>query len=196
MKIEREKIRKQQFTIVVCMGIFVALTMLWGVFRVIRAVNYAKENGTIVENKLTTKVEKKKEKNTERAKETVDLKKVAKNIISEVSFASELKLQEDSVAGGMVDLAPNSSMQIYMGNGTYADELILIEADSEDNAKTNLENVTKHLREIKNSFQDYLPEEAKKVEDAVNIRYGKYVVACVTKDSENAKKVMDKQMKQ
>ena len=127
MKIEREKIRKQQFTIVVCMGIFVALTMLWGVFRVIRAVNYAKENGTIVENKLTTKVEKKKEKNTERAKETVDLKKVAKNIISEVSFASELKLQEDSVAGGMVDLAPNSSMQIYMGNGTYADELILIE---------------------------------------------------------------------
>ena len=33
MKIEREKIRKQQFTIVVCMGIFVALTMLWGGFR-------------------------------------------------------------------------------------------------------------------------------------------------------------------
>ena len=171
MKIEREKIRKQQFTIVVCMGIFVALTMLWGVFRVIRAVNYAKENGTIVEDKITTKVEEKKEKNTERAKETVDLKKVAKNIISEVSFATELKLQEDSVAGGMVDLAPNSSMQIYMGNGTYADELILIEADSEDNAKTNLENVTKHLREIKNSFQDYLPEEAKKVEDAPALWY-------------------------
>jgi 2-C-methyl-D-erythritol 4-phosphate cytidylyltransferase len=57
-----------------------------------------------------------------------------------------------------------------------------------------VEALKNHLSEMQQSFQDYLPKEAKKIDDAVILQWGRYVVACVSGDKDNAKKVLTEQM--
>ena len=71
------------------------------------------------------------------------------------------------------------------------DELIIMTAKNENDAKRNQESVKTHLLETKKAFQDYLPEEAKKIEKAVSIRCGCYVIVCVTADYETAEKTIN-----
>ena len=49
---------------------------------------------------------------------------------------------------------------------------------------------------MKKQFDDYLPEQSKKIESAVQIRCGSYVVICVTSDVQNAEKIVDRYMKE
>ena len=54
----------------------------------------------------------------------------------------------------------------------------------------------KHFEDMKKSFEDYLPNEAKKIDKAVIIRCGSYLIACVTSDYEKAKDVITKAIKE
>ena len=110
--------------------------------------------------------------------------------------ASDLEKLDDSVANGMVKTATGTKLQIYLGNGTYADELIVMTGKSEKDARENQQHVRKHFEDMKKSFEDYLPNEAKKIDKAVIIRCGSYLIACVTSDYEKAKDVITKAIKE
>ncbi len=77
-----------------------------------------------------------------------------------------------------------------MGNGNYSDELILITASNKENAEADQEAVTQYLKDIRKSFSAYIPEQAKKISDAFNMRSGCYVVVCVTSDIDTAKEII------
>ena len=78
-----------------------------------------------------------------------------------------------------------------MGNGTYADSLIVMTAANESDAETDQKNVESYLEEMKKQFNDYIPEEVKKIENAVKVRCGCYVIVCITSDTDTAKKTID-----
>ena len=86
----------------------------------------------------------------------------------------------------MVDIADNSVMELYIGEGTSADELLVIQSMSEADAKQDQSAVEDHLKEMKKSFENYLPEQADKVGQAVIVRCGCYVLACVSSDAKHA----------
>ena len=67
---------------------------------------------------------------------------------------------------------------------------------SEKDARENKQHVRKHFEDMKKSFEDYLPNEAKKIDKAVIIRCGSYLIACVTSDYEKAKDVITKAIKE
>lgn len=67
---------------------------------------------------------------------------------------------------------------------------------SEKDARENQQHVRKHFEDMKKSFEDYLPNEAKKIDKAVIIRCGSYLIACVTSDYEKAKDVITKAIKE
>ena len=96
----------------------------------------------------------------------------------------------------MVKTETGTKLQIYLGNGTYADELIVMTGKSEKDARENQQHVRKHFEDMKKSFEDYLPNEAKKIDKAVIIRCGSYLIACVTSDYEKAKDVITKAIKE
>lgn len=99
---------------------------------------------------------------------------------------------DDSVVEGIVSLQKDSKAALYMGEGTYSDEVLVVTASSEEKAKKDQGAVEQHLKEMKHSFEDYIPKQADKIENAVIIRCGKYVVACVTDDYETAQnKIVD-----
>ncbi len=121
---------------------------------------------------------------------------LAKKALENIAFDTELALMESSVAESMIATAgENTKVQLYMGEGTCADELLIITAASEEEIDAEIESVQQHLSDMQQSFQDYLPKEAKKIDDAVILQTRNYIVACVTSDAENAKKVIEEQLK-
>lgn len=120
----------------------------------------------------------------------IDIKVLTKHLLEETEFDTKLERMEDSVAAGMVETEKGSTLELYMGSGTSSDELVVITASDEAAAEKNQAAVETHFKEMKKSFEDYIPEQAKKIEDAVIVRCGCYVVACVTKDADTAREMI------
>ena len=174
--------------LIVLMGVFVIFVMVWGVCQSIKTIN----NTVGTPEPSILKVE----DNTKNAGKTIDVDVLIQKVLDNVAFEAELNKLEDSVAEGMVETAEGTKLQIYMGNGTYADELLVMTARDEAAAKKNMEGANAHLEETKATFRDYRPEEAKKIEDAVSIRCGCYVIVCVTSDYETAEKTINSIIKE
>lgn len=172
------------------MGIFVAFVMVWGICRTVRTINMEEQQA-----QTTAQPIKKIEDNSKNEGKTIDVDALITKVLDEVVFETELNRLDDSVAAGMVETTEGTKLQIYMGNGTYADELLVMTAKNEEDAKKNQENASVHLEETKAAFNDYIPEEAKKIENAVSIRCGCYVIVCVTSDYETAEKTIQSVIK-
>lgn len=170
------------------MGIFLIFILIWGVCCLIRDINT---------NKITTPemVSEKVVDNKKNAGKTIDVDQLITTVRQKVTFDTELNPVDDSVAAGMIATAEGTKLKMYMGDGTSADELTVITAKSTQDAKENQKNAKAHLQEMQKSFQDYIPQEAKKIQQAVIIRCGSYVVVCVTSDSDRAKEVLKEFLK-
>ena len=134
--------------------------------------------------------------NTAKTEKVYDNSKNAGKTLDVDALVQKVQKEDDSVANGMVKTATGTKLQIYLGNGTYADELIVMTGKSEKDARENQQHVRKHFEDMKKSFEDYLPNEAKKIDKAVIIRCGSYLIACVTSDYEKAKDVITKVIKE
>lgn len=120
----------------------------------------------------------------------VDMEKLASDILSKTKFETELKQIDETVAEGLISISDGSEMQLYMGNGNYSDELILITAKDKESAEADQETVVQYLKDMRKSFEAYIPGQAKKISDAFNMRSGCYVVVCVTNDTKTAKEII------
>lgn len=130
------------------------------------------------------------------ADSTLDTKAFASTVIKKVAFDTKLEKMDDSVAQSMITTASeDTSTELYMGEGTSADELLIVTVEDESQMDQEIENVQKHLTDMQQSFQDYLPKEAKKIDDAVILQSGKYIVACVSGDKDTAGSVIREQLK-
>jgi len=189
-KKDRSAATKPDFHIIsiALMGVFVVFVMVWAAYQNVKLINAAP--GTLESSVL------KVEDNSKNAGKTIDVDALIQKILDNVAFEAELNKLEDSVAEGMVETAEGTDMRIYMGNGTFADELLIMTATDETAAKINMTNAKAHLEETKKAFRDYLPEEAKKIEKAVCIRCGSYVFVCVTSDYETADKTINSMIKE
>lgn len=116
----------------------------------------------------------------------VDIGELTGRLLNEVEYETTLELMDSTLSSSMVDIADNSVMELYIGEGTSADELLVIQSMSEADAKQDQSAVEDHLKEMKKSFENYLPEQADKVGQAVIVRCGCYVLACVSSDAKHA----------
>ena len=170
--------------------VFVAFVMGWGICQTVRSINTAGQM-----NVATAEPIKKIEDNSKNEGKKIDIDDLVKKVLDQVAFDAELNKLDDSVAEGMIETTEGTKLQIYMGNGTYADELLVMTAKSSADAKENQEYAAAHLQEAKTTFRDYIPKEAKKIENALNIRCGCYVIVCVTSDYETAEQVINSVIK-
>lgn len=177
---------KKRFIISVVMCVCMIFIIGWGLIRSVRNINLSGESGQEYSDSVQ-----RIEKNNKKAGKTIDTDKLIEALLEKVIFEAELDELDESVAEGMIDTATGSVLKAYMGNGTYADEIVVITAKNETDAKTNQEYVQKHLQEMKEQFLDYIPKEAKKIENAVQIRCGCYVIVCVTSDYETAQDTIE-----
>ena len=71
----------------------------------------------------------------------------------------------------------------------------MFDAPDEDTAKKQMEHVQTYLDDQADSFRDYIPEETKRVEDAVLVQKGKYVILCVSASSDQANEIIEEAFK-
>lgn len=126
---------------------------------------------------------------------TIDAAGLAKSLATEIAYDDTLEeLDADEVAMYM-DVPDGVEAVMYMGSGSTAEEVAVFTAPDEETAKTMLDNVQSFLDDQAESFEDYVPEESKRVGNAVLEQKGKYVVLCVSGDSDAAKEVIGEAFK-
>lgn len=125
-----------------------------------------------------------------KSNEVVDMDNLGDNVLSRVSFETEIALIDDSMARGLIRVDDMSELKLYMGSGNYSDLLILVKAVNDETAKADQQIVEQYLIDMRESFESYMPEQAKKISDAYIARSGCYLAVCVTNDIDNAEKVI------
>ena len=205
-KTQAAAMERYRFPIVAAMCVFVLIVMVWSFAQTVKGINLGNDNTTnmtdVIEPEKDTQDDEGQAESTEQPKEDkvksgkdIDMEALAKKLIKEVGFEKKLTKIDDSVASGMVAVADGTELKIYMGNGSSADELILMKAGSESAAKDNMKSAEAHLKEVQESMEGYLPEQAKKIDSAVKVQSGPYVFICVTSDTDKAKKIMNNAVK-
>lgn len=168
-----------RFPVLVGIAVFIIFIFIWGTFslRQQRSAAWSKGNGAAAPQVTASGSE-------------IDIQALTDDLLHEVEYETELKLIDSSLASGMVNLSKNAEMKLYMGEGTFSDELLVVQSQSAEDAKKDQTAVENHLKEMKQSFEDYIPEQADKITQAVIIRCGCYVIACVTLDAEQAQEII------
>ncbi len=169
----------RRFPALIGIAVFIAFIFIWGTFSLMQLKPAADDDRTgSTEPQVTA------------SGARVDMQALTERLLHEVKYETELELIDSSLAGGMLDLSGNSSLAMYMGEGTSADELIVIRSASDADAQKDQTAVENYLKEMKQSFKDYIPEQADKISQAVIIRCGCYVIACVTSDAKHAQDII------
>jgi len=83
----------------------------------------------------------------------------------------------------------------WASSGATANEVVLFRAKDEAAADAIEEAVEIRLEDREESYADYLPEEAAKLDEAVVEQEGVYVAVCVSPDSQQAESIIDKALR-
>ena len=83
----------------------------------------------------------------------------------------------------------------FVGGGATAEEISLFEAEDEKDAETIEKLLKEYVKTRINSFKSYIPGEIPKLEKAIVYRNGKVVALVIAKDTKNAKKILEQELK-
>jgi len=123
---------------------------------------------------------------------TIDAQALAKSLATEIKYDDTLKELTADEISMLVDLPEDVDSVMYAGSGSTAEEVGVFTAKDSNQAKETMEDVQKYLDDQADSFQDYVPEETKRIGNAVLEQKNQYVVLCVSGDSDQAKEIIEK----
>ena len=126
---------------------------------------------------------------------TIDAQALAKSLATEIKYDDTLKELTADEISMLVDLPEDVDSVMYAGSGSTAEEVGVFTAKDSNQAKETMEDVQKYLDDQADSFQDYVPEETKRIGNAVLEQKNQYVVLCVSGDSDQAKEIIEKAFK-
>ena len=126
---------------------------------------------------------------------SVDTAALTTSLTSAISYDNELsELSEEDITN-YVTVEDGVKGVMYMSSGSTAEEVAVFTAPDEATASTMKDNVQEFLNDQKTSFEDYIPEEAQRIDDAVLVVKGNYVILCVSGDSDKAQEIIDNAFK-
>lgn len=111
---------------------------------------------------------------------------LANSLLEKIEFDCTMYQVQDENISDFLSIEGAEKQILYMGNGAYADSVGIFTLADESAAKEAMTTVEGYLADLKDSFQDYLPEEAAEIDSAAAVQKGRYVVFCVSPDAENA----------
>ena len=126
----------------------------------------------------------------------IDAAALASSLVTDISYDDQLEQISDDDVSMYIDVPDGVKTVMYMGGGSTAEEVAVFEAPDKDTAATVKDNVQTYLDDQSDSFQDYIPEESKRIGNAVLEQKDQYVILCVSGDSDGAKEIIEKAFKQ
>jgi hypothetical protein len=126
---------------------------------------------------------------------TIDAAALAETLFADIAYEDTLEKMDEDDISMYIDLPENVESIMYMGSGSTAEEVGVFTAPDDETARQTLESVQSYLDDQTDSYENYLPEEAKRVGNAVLEQKGKYVILCVSGESDTAKEIIEEAFK-
>lgn len=114
----------------------------------------------------------------------IDAGALAQELYEKVTFADELSPAPDGAAERLYSISNAENACIYIGSGATAEEIAVFEFADESSAKQALELAQARIEKQREDYASYIPEEVKKLDNALAERNGNYVVVCVAEGGE------------
>ncbi len=108
------------------------------------------------------------------------------------TFGEQLYSLDEAVAQGLYGVDADTRCWVRAGSGATAEELAVFEAKDAAAAASLAEKLQARNSERLADYADYLPAEVPKLENAVIISGGRYVVLCVATDASAVKELAEK----
>jgi hypothetical protein len=126
--------------------------------------------------------------------QTLDPEKLAEALISGVPFAETLTPLEAENARRLYRIDSEDVLQVvaYVGTGATVDEFSIWESAGGSAAKRIQESLQSRIDEQKEGYSDYMPGEVPKLDHAVLIQKGDWIILCISADAEIAKEIIGK----
>ncbi|MCR5590279.1 MAG: DUF4358 domain-containing protein [Lachnospiraceae bacterium] len=126
-----------------------------------------------------------------------DVDALGNDLATKIEYADELGQMDLDTAQMFINLSDVNVVKaaIYEGSGGTAEEIIVLECATEDDAKRAEEALKTRVSEQIESFTDYVPEELTKLNAAIVKSSGKYAVLSVCDTPDAAKSLIDGYMK-
>lgn len=123
---------------------------------------------------------------------SVGAAELANELLQNCSFTDSLESLDSSVLMMNYDIAEETvkSAAGYAGTGATAQEIAVFEATDSESADSILEAAKRRIESRKEDFADYRPDEVPSLNNAIVERIGKYIVVCVSQDSERAREIV------
>ena len=123
---------------------------------------------------------------------TVDVSALEKEIISTVSFDTELREVPDNTVATLFNTLDGVTIKMYKGSSVCPDQFCIFTlSDTADRNKV-AEQVGDYVKKLISDYKSYAPDEVPKLENALTALAKNCYLLVVTSDTENAKNIVDK----
>lgn len=125
-----------------------------------------------------------------------DVAALGNDLNTKITYRDSLMEMDLDTAGMFLNLSDVNVTKaaIYEGSGGTAEEIVVLECASDDDAKAAEQVLKTRVAEQIESFTDYVPEELTKLNAAVIKVNGKYAVLSVSDTPDEARKIIDSYM--
>ena len=122
----------------------------------------------------------------------VDPSVLADTLRNAITFQDELEAVDAAAMGRMyeVDEADIEAFKVYTGTGATAEEIAVFKAKDEQAAGRIYQAMQTRVENQKAAFENYNPNEMKKLQDPLVRKTGVTVVLCVSDDTPAAEKAV------
>ena len=114
---------------------------------------------------------------------TVDIGQLADELLAQVDFEDELTELGEDMIPALYGVEGASEQRVYMSSGATAEEVAVFKFASEQDAMDALAKIEQYIASRKDSFANYIPGEAARLDNAVIRQSGEYLALCVSEGS-------------
>lgn len=122
-------------------------------------------------------------------KEPIDINALGQQLLDAATFGETLSALDSAVALGLYSAPDGASVAAWAGSGATAEELAVFDAGSAENAEALVSSLEQRNQTRINDYSSYNPAEVPKLENAVILSGGQYVVLIVASDASAAKTI-------
>lgn len=128
---------------------------------------------------------------------TADVKALGADLAGKITYRDELNQMDIDTAAMFMNLSDVNvtNSVFYETSGATAEEIIVLECASADDAAKAANAFKTRIADQKESFENYVPEELEKLDKAVLATSGKYAVLSVSDDPDTAKSIISDYLK-
>lgn len=130
--------------------------------------------------------------NQEKIKD-IDVKELGKSLLSNITYEDELTEIDQDIANTIYDFTDIHILNsvFYIGSGATAEEIVVLKCENAEQATKAKEKLETRITEQKESFQNYVPEELKKLDKSVLIIKGSYTILSISNTDTKAKEIIE-----